>query len=430
MNKRLNKNLNSYKKSNTFQAIIALLGTNVFGSIIGVVGALIQARFVTPDDLGFFRQFGILSSYLFFFHLGIFHAIEKMYPYYLGQGKRDKAKQVVEIANAWMLIVCIPLCLVFLILALNSFFRGSWKSGLGWISQVVAVLSTLYGGFIKATYRSGQDFKSMAKSQIYGPFISLFALPIFWIQPYFALFIKNISPIFSIWKLYKKRPIKVKWRFNFKEWILLVKQGLPRFSASYITTTGLDAIRATLILKFLGVEQLGLWSFSWMVLSMALQVPQAITAVYIPKIISLYGESSSIIESFNLSKKAIKIGFYSLSIIIPIAVFGTIIILPKLLPMYSSAKQVIVVLLLCLPLKLIEAPINVLNAMNKLIWINISAIINSAVQIITTLLGFYYGFGLISPALGYFLGNSIRVLIVIIFILYECNQEKRGLINE
>lgn len=427
MIKQFRYTVQTASKSDTILAIAALFSTNVWSSIIGVLGAFIQGRFVSPEDLGFFRQFGIISGYLFFLHLGVFHAIERMYPYFLGRGEKDKAVKIVEVGNSWILMVCGPLCSIFFIVSLICFSTGNWKSGLGWLAQVIALFSTLYGGFLCATYRSGQDFKQMAKAQIMGPIGMLITLPIFWIQSYVALFLKSTISVISLWPLYKNRPLKVSLRFRWKEWKQLVAQGLPRFTASYMTTTGLDALRATIILKQLGITQLGYWSFSWMLIMMAMQLPQAITAVFIPKIIETFGKTNSPSEALTLARKPVISGGIALSIIMPIVVFGTIKVLPLLLPLYADTAGVIAVLLLSIPLKLIEAPASVLNAMNRLVWINIIAITNSFIQVIIMSLGIYFGWGLYSVAFGFFVGNLARVIMITIILRYECYLEKKAL---
>jgi len=426
MIKRFKHNWKLLSHSGTAQAVFALFSSNLFIAIIGVVGAFIQGRFVSPADLGYFRQFGIISGYLFFLHFGIFHAIERSYPYYMGRGEKKKAVRIVEVGNAWMLMVCISLSLIFLVVSIIFFCQGNWKSGLGLLAQAFVLFTMLYGGFLQAIYRSGQDFKKMAKAQILGPLVSLTTLPIFWIQSYVALFLRNISQTVSLWPLYKNRPLKVKWRFKWKEWRQLIRQGLPRFTASYIMTTGLDAVRATIVLTQLGTMQLGYWSFSWTVMTMARQLPQAITAVFIPKIIKLYGETNSPSKCLFLCRKPVIFGFIVLCLIVPLGIIGTIYVFPVILPKYADVVGIICVLLLSLPLKLIEAPATILNAMNWLTWINACAIANALIQVISMGVGLYFGLGIYSMAIGVIVGNTVRVIMLWTILIYVCRLEKSG----
>ena len=103
--------VNKIKNNDIFKAIVSLFGANMFGSIVGVLGSFVQGRFISADELGFFKQFSIITGYLFFLHFGVFHAVERLYPLYMSRGEDEKAKRVVEVANAWILLVCLPLFL-------------------------------------------------------------------------------------------------------------------------------------------------------------------------------------------------------------------------------------------------------------------------------------------------------------------------------
>ena len=153
------------KKSDSAAAILSLMNSNLLVSFVGAAASIIQAKFVTAEQLGYFRQFGIITNYLFFLHLGTYQAVERLYPLYIGKGENEKARRLVGVAEAWIFFVSIPTSLIFLALGIFSLLRGNWMATLGWIAQAVAMFTTVYGGFIKATYRSGQDFKKMARAQ-------------------------------------------------------------------------------------------------------------------------------------------------------------------------------------------------------------------------------------------------------------------------
>ena len=76
--------------SDVAKAVAAMVSVNVLTATVGIVGSLIQGRFVTAEELGFFKQFSIATSYLFFLHLGSFHAVERLYPYYKGKRRIRK----------------------------------------------------------------------------------------------------------------------------------------------------------------------------------------------------------------------------------------------------------------------------------------------------------------------------------------------------
>mgnify|MGYP003290044048 CR=1 FL=1 len=420
----MNALINKIKNNDIFKAVASLFGANMFGSIVGMIGSFVQGRFITADELGFFKQFSIITGYLFFFHFGVFHAVERLYPLYMSRGEEDKARRVVEVANAWILLVCFPITIVFAVLSVICFVTGEWKSGLCWIVEIISIWAALYGGFLSATYRSGKEFQSMAKANVANPIVSCLLIPFYWIQPFVTMILRNCTSAISTARLYLSRPVKVKFRFNFKEWIDLVKQGLPLFSASYITTTGLDAIRGTLILIFLSQEQLGYWSFAYTCILLVLQLPTSITAVYAPRIVSEYAKTERTSDCFKMCKKPILMGGAVMLCLVPLGIACVHFLLPLILPNYVGATATIYVLLLSVPLKLSDALSQVLVAAKRVAALNVISLVSTAVQVLVSLLLAYIGVGIISFAIGFLCGYLVRTVCLLGNILSNIKKEK------
>ena len=400
------------------RAIAALFSTNVFGSIVGVIGSIIQGYFVTAEELGFFKQFNVVSGYLFFLHFGVFHAVERLYPLYMGKNEPEKAKAVIEIGNAWILLVCIPISTIFVILSIISFILGEWKVGLCWIVQFVAIWTSMYGGFLAATYRSGKEFESMAKANVLNPILSAAALPLYWIAPFGAMTIRNCTSAVSTLRLHFSRPVKVKWRFNFKELWGLIKQGFPLFFASYITTTGLDSIRSTLILIFLLKQDLGYWSFAYTIILLVLQLPTSVTAVYAPKVISEYARTNDVNTAYKLSLKPIKIGAIFMAAVVPIGVLAIKFLIPIMMPNYVGAIPLSYFLLFSVPFKLTDIFGTVLNALGKIKQLNIISIASAAVQVGIATLGAYLKWGIVAFGIGFLSGFVVKGIGLWLTVLY------------
>lgn len=394
-------------------------------AVLGAVGAFLQGWFISPAELGYFRKFGIINDYLFFLHLGIFHAVERFYPYYIGRGETRKALDMVGVSGAWILAVSVLLSAAFCVLSIVAFAQGNWKEGLGWLSQSVLIIASLYGGFLNATYRSGNDFKKMASVQMWGAPVSFLVLPVFWVQSYVGLFLRTVVPsLVVLWRLHVNRPLKLTWRFSWCEWREVVRQGLPRFTASYMLTTGLEAVRFTIILQFLGTEALGYWAFAWALIMLAQQIPQAMTAVYLPRVSELYGKTDSSVQCTRLCRKPVLYGMAILAIIVPIGMVATKYLMPLLLPKYAQAAGLVCVLLLSLPLKLLDAPSSVLSAMDWMGWLNVRAGVSAALDIGCCLLGIALGWGLYGVAMGLFAGSVLRAVILWIILRYAWQFER------
>jgi hypothetical protein len=415
-----------WRESSSVKAVTALTGSSMAIMAVGVVGSFIQSWFVSPDDLGYFRQFSIISGYLFFLHLGVFHALERSYPYYIGRNEKERAVALAAVGQTWILAVTVPIALAFGVLAYVSFFAGNWKSGLGWLSQVVLNTSALYGGYLGTIYRSGHDFQKYAKAQMWSVPAVVLTLPVFWIQPYLALVLKNtVGSLTTLWQLHRYRPIKVGIRVNLKEFRELICQGLPRFSASYMTTTGVDTLTATIVLCRLDRVSLGYWSFACMAITLAYQLPQAMTAVYIPRVAELYGKTGSVQECVKLWSKPLAYGGAILVVIVACGMLATYYLLPVILPKYAAARGIICLLLLGLPFKMLDALASVLSMIDWMLILNVRAVISVIFQIGCAVLGLMHGWGLYGVALGVLFAGVIRALIIGGTLTYACILERR-----
>lgn len=399
----------SLLKSENGKAVFSYMNSNLIAAIVVALASVLQAKFVTADELGYFRQFGIITNYLFFLHFGTYQGIERLYPLYIGKGDREKAEIYVTTSEAWIALVSIPVSLVFLCLAVYSFAVGNWKVALGWLAQSSAMLTTVYGGFIKATYRSDQDFVKMSRAQLLAPLYTIIIIPVYFFAPYVALFLKNIYLLPSSILMYIQRPIKRRPKFvwhNFKD---IVINGLPRFTSSYAITIGIETVRSTLVLAFLGQEGLGYWSFTWTIYGLVRQLPQSVSAVYAPKITQEYGRSSNYRNCLHICKKPFLISLILLLVIIPCGVFGALVLIPWFLPNYTEASRITAATIcLILPSCLMDLPWQVINSMNKPSIMNALALIDFAVQIITVFVSFKMGYGIYSLVIGSILGTMSR----------------------
>jgi len=305
------------RRSATLSVISAVAGGNLLTSVLGLIGSFVQARFVTPADLGYFRSFAIVTGYAFFLHLGLFDALQRFYPYYVGRGEKNRALAIAEICQAWNVSVSAIVSCVFVCLAAWSLVFANWRAMLGWFVQACAVAASIYGGYLGATYRAGHEFKTATKGPLFSSIGSLFILPLFALWPYVAMAARSgLSSLMNLVYLHFRRPLHLRWRFSWGEWLNLFRNGFPIFVASFGAGTLWTTVESTIVLKDLGTIALGLWSVSFFFVDTANKVPQAIVAVYVPRVIENLGRTASVRDSFALCKKPILWGLAASLIIV------------------------------------------------------------------------------------------------------------------
>ena len=415
--KALKKKVHLILKSPTVRSISGLAGGNVLSLIFGMIGSLVQARFVSPDDMGYFRQFSIATGYIFLINLGVFEAVQRLYPLYIGKNQKNKAIEIVEIGQSWNIIISFLISGIFLILSVVSLLHGNWRASLGWLAQAVSMTLFFYGGYLNATYRSGHDFTTLAKSSVTSSIITLTFLPLVYFWPYIGLVVRSsVGRIFNIIYLHFNRPLKIQWRFNWRETFFLIKQGFPIFLSGYIGTTFWSVTESAIILSQLGTTNLGLWSITVMVIEMANKIPQSFVSVFKPRVIELFGKTNSASECLSYIKKPIFFGILTSLFIIILGWISLPIIIPILMPKYTQAIMPISIYLFLLPLMIFELPNSLLIAMDKRIQLNISVIIGLSIFILIALVGIRMGYGLNIIPIASIIGNVIKVALIFIFI--------------
>ena len=409
-----------YKKiitSSTSRVISGVVGGNLLTAFLAIIGSLIQARYVSPTDLGYFRSFAILSGYFFFLHLGLFDALQRHYPYYIGKGDKPKAISTAEICQTWNIGISAFVSIIFIVLAVIALVDNNWRAMLGWLSQAVVIIAAIYGGYLHTTYRSGHDFATSVKGSVFSSITSFLLTPFFLFWPYLTLALRtSVSSLISLVYLHLHRPLKIRLRFSWTEWCSLIKIGVPMFSASYGAGTLWTTIESTLVLHFLGTTNLGLWSISIMFLEIVNKIPYAFTSVYLPRVIENLGRTENTRESLLILTKPMIVGLLITLALIPICFVLLPIIINFFAPNYTGAIYPMQVMLFILPLIILEMPYSLLLAMGKVMQQNVSIYSGLIGFVILTLIILSLGYGLIGVIFASIFGRIIRILLTYGFI--------------
>lgn len=417
------RNIKQSFRSKTVRLIAGLAGGNVLGLAVGVIGTLIQACFVGPADLGFFRQFAIISGYCFILHLGLFGALQRVYPYYIGKGEPQKAIAVAEVCQVWHVVVSALICGGLTLVGLVYLVKSDWRSALGWFAQAFNMGTLVYGNYLLATYRSGSEFTRMAKASVISSFAGMLAIPVFFVAPYFGMALRQILSLgANLFYLHKYRPLKIRWRFDWGEWRDLAKQGIPMFAAGYGRTVLWSTTETLLVAKALGPNALGLLGMGIMVLEMAIKLPQAIVAVYTPRLIEHYGRTHDSASCLRLCLKPVVLGIIVLTVLALTAPLVLPWVVPLVMPKYGAAIPTISLLLLILPLTLLDLPYAILVAVGDRVKQNVAVYVGLAVFILLALGAIHMGYGLTGVVAASLVGRAVTPLVVMIFLLQRKAQ--------
>src|SRR5688572_18066197 len=126
---------------------------------------LICIRWISPDEIGLWQIMILIEGYLLFARFGIINALNRELPFSLGRNRLQKAMKYLDVTEWYVLAVCI---LFFVGLLGSIWFYNplvdNWQICIVVLSVYFPV--KFYSGFLEMTYRSGVDFKNLAKVQV------------------------------------------------------------------------------------------------------------------------------------------------------------------------------------------------------------------------------------------------------------------------
>jgi O-antigen/teichoic acid export membrane protein len=423
-----NRFLKKIEFSSNLINIFRLASANIVASIIGLSGTFIQARFISPQELGYFKGFEVATGYAFFLHLGIFGAFQRNYSFYVGRGDISKAEDYAKLSYSWNLLISVIVGGLFMLIAAFYFIKGNWQAGMALIVQCFAIVNYFYGGHFSVLFNSTHNFKVLSKYTNINSFVSIISFPFYYLWPYFAMSLRaSVGSIFGIIFLHKNNSLRHKYELKFRNIFNLMREGFPMFTASYGAGIGWDTLEKSLILFFIGQNGLGLWSFGFMFITMLKMVPQAINSVFIPQIMQFYGNTLDPKATLKYCYKPMKWGIP----LIVLSIIGVVLFLPSVIqltmPKYIEAIPIISLMLFVLPLDVIGLPYAVMIARGNVLHQNISTFVSLSLFLLLSLFSIYLGFGIYGIIFSSIICRIIKLFIIFLYLkryISEFNYEK------
>ena len=197
--------------SKTIRVVSAFAGGNLVGAALLGAGTLVQARFVGPEVMGVFQTFAMIMGYLAFLHMGVFDGLQRELPLRLGRGDQEGAERASAACLFWIVLASAACSVGFMALAVLATARGDWISVGGWLCSIVVVTSTLYGGYLIATYRTTHHFVRLSTINMVKGVVSTLALaPLPWLLYYGVCLRSAVGPIVHTFVLHRERPMPVR----------------------------------------------------------------------------------------------------------------------------------------------------------------------------------------------------------------------------
>lgn len=292
------------KRSSLLFLVGSLAGGNYVSMALHLVSGILQGRLVAPATLGLFNGIGLALRYAPFLQLGVLNGLNRELPFYVGKGDRQRVEELAAAAQAWALMVGGAVCFALLGVAAWQLAHGERWLAAGWFSNGILAVFLYYTTiYLQCTYRTAHDFARLAWVGVIQSVagVALLAL-VAWLSFYGLCLRALLLGAIGTGILYFFRPVRVGPKWNSRHWKHLLVIGAPIFGAGQIFAWW-SVINSTLVLKFAGVEGMGLYAMVTMAGSTIEYIPQAVAQVIYPRMAELYGKSGSIHKLLGIAWK-------------------------------------------------------------------------------------------------------------------------------
>lgn len=414
------------RQSKTVHTIAIFTTGNMVAMVLGVVGSLVQARYVAPEDMGVFRTFSIVIGYLTFLHLGVFDGLHRELPLQFGRENRKKAEDVAAASLAWIAFISLVSVAFFLGLAVKAAFCREWMQFWGWLAFLPFVAMTFYGGYLGATFRTSQQFIAYSNANVVQSAVGTLLLPLMPFLGYYGACLRTAAgSATNLFLLHRWRPLKLRPRLDWRNFWEVIRIGLPLSGIGYVYTSLWTSLEGTMMLEWYGIKVLGLYAVAMFVRNVVVQLALNMNQVMGVKIYEQYGRTGRVADCMRLIFKPMMWAFLASLPLITVGWVAMPWAVSLLLPKYVGAVSMGQVMLAMLPITFLSLPITVLWATGRQFYCFLGVIVG-----FLSFVGFAYVFrqldlGVLSVPVASMLGQAINVCASYLLILKLYRDERR-----
>lgn len=334
-----NKKIKSAIGSTTGMVAITSF-SNIFVSLFNIIGGLIVAKLLLPEELGLFNSFSIFTSYIILMQMGIPSGLSREIPFNFGKGYIEKANQFAATSSFFLIFMSVGIALICCSVAIYYLVNKNYNYAFGSVIVAITCFQTLYvTQYLKVLYKTNKEFNLLALINIIVSLVSLFSIFFVWKLGFYGLGIRVFfTALINFLLSYKWRPIKVKPKWSTNHFKELFYVGAPIFFVANIY--GLwPTIQRTVILSIGGTKMLGLYALASIIQNMLNIVNRSISSVAFPKMTYEYGKGKNFLTVMKIPLKFVKFSLIFFLIMIPIGWYILPIIVDSFLPNYVGGVK-------------------------------------------------------------------------------------------
>jgi len=268
-------------------------GVNLLSRLLSFPVSIVVAMVLSPKDYGIIGYAGVFVSWAGFVNLGMMSAAQREMPGLIESGNVSRARLL---QNQAITIESVITVAVFLGLL---FIAGTFED---FVTKVILMLSAVgfavgrFYNFLEGINFAFKDFNLSAKGRLVrGVLYPVLTIAlIFWLKIYTPPIVGLLLGLTVIMFLFKKRAYEFSLVFNKSEAFRLAKIGLSLTGGTILYTVFTGTLDKTVISAYLSKAELGLWVFSYTLVTLVLGFFKDYANVLKPVI---WGHASNVAEA-------------------------------------------------------------------------------------------------------------------------------------
>lgn len=321
--------------------------SNVVAQFISLFSAILVARFLGPYLLGVWAGLRIILRYSDNFSLGLRHGMNLQLPFSIGRKDWREVTHIKDTAFAGSLLLCllITTSIVVIYLSMNKSPSILIICGLAAILVVAFCqeFSKLYYSLFRIKKKIFVLSKANAVFAILNLLLVIFVISKFKLYGLYIVF--ALLAILKVIYLLKHIDYFPRLHIDSEQLKKLFQTGVPLLGIGFVSASLLTADRL-MILKFLGVMELGYYSIALFAANFMLQVPNALGFIMFPRLAEKLGRTQEIKSLKNYLLKPTLVLGYFVPLLIAILYYGIPIIIIHFLPKYVPSLEVVKIMVI------------------------------------------------------------------------------------
>ncbi len=332
------------KSESVLESVVWFASSNFFRQLLGVVTAFLRPKLLTPELFGLYSLFRVIAMGAQYLHLGARSAMRYLGPQYRSRGDEERFSRL----SGTAFVTSVGLNAVAAIGMISTAqvwpdLREEAQIGL-YIAAALIVITSIFDHF-NSSLKAAQRFKSVGQYNfLFAAVLLLTSVALMlWLGFYGALLAQVVTVAVMIGVFATKGLLKIKPSFDVSVLHTAMSVGGPTmlFDAFLIAIRSVDRI---VIADMLGLEQLGFYALSSMIVGYVLNIPGATREVMEGKLF----EQLDTMDRATIAKSQVHLPVMRMAFIMTPFIGGAVIAIPfvimLILPEYAPGIPAVQVL--------------------------------------------------------------------------------------